>query len=713
MRANNAAVIVTLSDAFASRGARVSLTLATSVSDFRVTAAASRASLLFPAERAMFSLPDANEVYYVGFFVTDSPLAAFRLFTPKERASLLYTLGLASLVCMTANRNELRTVATRVKERARASETWEVRGGVITKITNQHNEVTRRAPKTLRRLAKRSRSQTVSWLLLELAFNLERFGELSSRYHVNALPDVAEFEKEVAEIAQNLVAGFQHDVVADKQRTPAASKVQIRGAMQSKREWDSQLDYLIQMNSALVYATTQAFYGALPSDASRPLISPHSLLGTGTAWRAIFRLYQAVRGIFQNYSIRILLQQCDRDLGFIDPDHLLLGDFPERVQIRFKRARNVRDREHVAPKVVHFSARFGFGEHDASLTCPAQLLHECENPVWSIVTMSHELLHAHVRDIVALLFMRPDANAPAHGRASDITDATGIFERYQAFCEEREPDGLSFLDSLAFAVIEYSLEYRNLLDTFDRCYSTVTGEFQPIHVQTVGVSVPTLAVCIQAYQDAIRFIEEIFVHTLDLMYFYAGDSEFFVDSLWYTWSTVPSVIHRLDWYILRTLLAVGAKKAGDPYTRLDYAVHVLRDRLEKMQSRGHGVTVASAILYNLRHDASLKTWLELMFPPSLKLVDLSRVYFFNPQIAGAIRAGGDKLVSSDDSGWKYLLETDTFEEDAVRNPIAFAFGRLTETLKSERSPSLIEMARRSAWDFMAGSSAHPVDYTRS
>jgi hypothetical protein len=101
-----------------------------------------------------------------------------------------------------------------------------------------------------------------------------------------------------------------------------------------------------------------------------------------------------------------------------------------------------------------------------------------------------------------------------------------------------------------------------------------------------------------------------------------------------------------------------------------------------------------------------------MFPPSLKLVDLSRVFFFNPQIAGAIRAGGDKLVTSDEFGWRYLLEPDSFEENGVQNPIAFAFGRLIETLEGDRSPSLIEMARRSAWDFMAASSVPPVRRTQ-
>jgi hypothetical protein len=123
-----------------------------------------------------------------------------------------------------------------------------------------------------------------------------------------------------------------------------------------------------------------------------------------------------------------------------------------------------------------------------------------------------------------------------------------------------------------------------------------------------------------------------------------------------------------------------------------------------MRSRGHGVTVASGIMHNLQHDKSLKSWLDLMFPPSLKLVDLARGVFFHPQIAGAMRSGGDQFTSSDDAGWKYLLEPDSFDERAVQNPIAFTFGRLTETLESEESLSVIAMARRSAWDFLAGSS---------
>lgn len=701
------AIVLTLSEAFASRGAGITLNIAASIAAFEVPSSSSRASLLFPAAPKAFKLPGKRQTYFVGFFVTDSPLAAFRQLNTKDRRSLLYSLGLASIVCITPTRNELLSIAARLRPRTLGFEIWRVERGKIAKITVKPPTTPRRELKNLRRLANRARSQTVAWLLLELALNLERFAELSEKYNPQGWAEIRELTDEVADVGKSLLAGVQHDVLAANRRGAAPSKKQIAAAMQSKREWDSQLDYLIQMNSALVYATTQAFHGALPSDATRSLISPYSLLGTGTAWRAIFRLYQAVRGIFQQHSIRLLLKQCDSDLGFIDPDELLTEEVLARVKRKFATSRNRKDREHVGPKVVHFSARFGFGEHDASLTCPAQLLHECENPVWSVVTMSHELLHAHVHDIFALLFMRGTAHSEVDSAAGDISVATAIFERYRDFCDARRGDRLTFLDSLCFAVIEYALEYRNLLDTFNRRYSTATGDFQPLRVWTVGVSLPTVAVCIQAYQDAIRFIEEIIVHTLDLIYFYAGDAEFFVDSLWYTWSTVPSVIHRLDWYILRTLLAVGAKKDGDPFTRLDYAIHVFRDRLEKMRARGHGVTVASAVLHNLRRDPSLKSWLELMYPPTLKLVDISRGFFFNPRVAGAIRSSGDRLVSADETGWKYLLEADTFDEEAVLNPIAFAFGRLTETLGSDRLPSVIEMARRSAWDFMAASSAQP------
>src|SRR5205814_8070651 len=65
------------------------------------------------------------------------------------------------------------------------------------------------------------------------------------------------------------------------------------------------------------------------------------------------------------------------------------GDFPQKSQV---------------PLIAHFSLRHGFMESKFSVTAASESLTAETQPQWTLVTLSHEVMHSHVRSILNALF---------------------------------------------------------------------------------------------------------------------------------------------------------------------------------------------------------------------------------------------------------------------------------------------------------------------
>src|SRR6185295_8148267 len=56
------------------------------------------------------------------------------------------------------------------------------------------------------------------------------------------------------------------------------------------------------------------------------------------------------------------------------------------------------------PKIVYYSGRQGFRETTFAITAPLQMFYSDWSVRWSPMTLSHELMHGHVRDILSSIF---------------------------------------------------------------------------------------------------------------------------------------------------------------------------------------------------------------------------------------------------------------------------------------------------------------------
>jgi len=81
------------------------------------------------------------------------------------------------------------------------------------------------------------------------------------------------------------------------------------------------------------------------------------------------------------------------------------------------------------------------------------------------------------------------------------------------------------------------------------------------------------------FESEVKNISEIFVHVLDLHYFYGSRVHTYVTLIWTSWATVPNVIGDLRQYIMRTLLAISAGTDGSSKERFNLAIQRLNEIL--------------------------------------------------------------------------------------------------------------------------------------
>lgn len=528
--------------------------------------------------------------------------------------------------------------------------------------------------------------------------NLKRYALLAALYNPQALPEFDELMAEVNDLAGELLALENSAYRGPGLDAQAASAP----AMETKRRWDAAVDWLVQVNSSLVYAITQAFHAALPSRFERGLISQDSLLGTGTAWRAILRVYVDIKSVFRQHCLPFTIQEQFANLPSVWKDELLTYQATRKLPLSVHEKGTDPREKGMSPKVVHFSSRLGFGESVTAVTCPSQTLQTCDSAQWSLVTVTHEMLHSHVRDLFAAIFTRLDEK----GQPLSFDDSARLaIDDYDKFKAGQSDANANLLVSLRFLLIEYALDYRGCLEKLNqRYFPSASAPVEVAEEEEVDVLLPNRAKTLTAFRKAHRFTEEVIIHVLDLFYFYRGDSALFVDSLWNTWATVPSIVNKLNWYILRTVLAVSSLYEGGAFERLDFAVKVMIDRLKRMKELGRGTEITDEVINRIEQPGQFKTWLEMLFPPSLKIVDLTSNILRSEKIEAALFSHGDKLVQFDNDQLEYLLETESFDEGGVKSPVAFIFDRMRKAAASKEIVDPIASARRACWVLFAASS---------
>ncbi|HEX2827402.1 MAG TPA: hypothetical protein VHP37_13720 [Burkholderiales bacterium] len=433
-------------------------------------------------------------------------------------------------------------------------------------------------------------------------------------------------------------------------------------------------DRLIQINAGLSYLSTQALSGAVPILERRSLIRRYSLLGVGTAILALTRLARCIEKAFSEGALETGLAT---HAPFASPlpglDKLPNYDPRGWKDSSVNRWHGTVPAREPYPKLPYFSGTLGFRESEYTISAAIQALAAGGSPEWSLLTLTHEMVHGHVRSLLSIILQgEPDRRPEATWQE--------FYQRFSDQVEGRPISQHSFLDSLRAVILFYccmTITHGSLTRPVDN-KSTLTDV-------SVGFYLPNNAESLRlVLETEFRNINEVLVHVLDLHYFYRSSLSAYVPLIWRSWSIMPQVRGDLRQYLLRTLLVAATKISGTPFERFRQSLTRVSELLARIKhAGGSGTSTIDAALEFLSSKEQVD---DLFFPfmASLVLVDLTHHVLTSNAIRGSLNGADPHLKietnhASFEEWFEYAMP-DGFVDDEVAAPAAFIADRLSKKL---------------------------------
>lgn len=422
---------------------------------------------------------------------------------------------------------------------------------------------------------------------------------------------------------------------------------------------------LVQINSHLSYVLSQACRGSTPILGSATLVQRHELLGIGGAVRSITRLVRSLEAAFAEFPMELWvgfrMNAAPPFNGYLSTSNYVSDDWahaPTREELQDLRDGYTKRGGRLGPrKLVHFSGRLGFRETEFGVTAGLSAVSSGAGRVWNIVTLTHEILHGHVRDLLS------QALAPDPGES--ITDARARFLV--------EFDGALSLDTDASRLVSVRntiLAYACLTPALGSLTSSAPLVEKGQKKLTASARRPADEKVWELLESEFRNMNEVLVHVLDFTYFYNRQTDLYVDAIWRSWSAVPAVLKAPRPYVLRTLLAISSRIEGKSEVRFREALEQLKKALDAAAGRSPN-PVFGEVKKILDRDRTLIA----AFLASIRLVDLASKVFYSNLIQGRL-FGSDRQVKKQEGLVHYALEPGSWDGEPVRSAPAFVLDRL-------------------------------------
>jgi len=450
---------------------------------------------------------------------------------------------------------------------------------------------------------------------------------------------------------------------------------------------------IIEINAALSYVNSQWFSGCAPILSSECQIRSNSLLGVGSAFQALVSFCFFVTKIFEVEAIDTKVKSFDSrtifDI-FKQPPH----DAKVWENLGIDRIEKPAT-EPLRHLLVHFSARRGFRESPHCVTVPIQSLNLGATSRWGLLTLSHELMHAHVRGILAALFPKLSGETQ-FGLADNKVSVMGIREFtdiYNAYCSYPEvlPDQPhSRRLCMQMALLHYALRRDAMKEAIEP--NTANSKKQALIPEDIDDA-------LHLFEDAHRDTNEVIAHVLDFVYFYDEDDETYVHQVWSSWCEVPAVLENVNEYVLRTLYILSVSNRHlSTKARFEAALARAIILLKDMPDWENIPLLAEAI--RILCDKNQKRALHLEFDPKTYLVDLTLMFMQSKKIKGELLCDERFLEDQDQP---LGLPIGSFSDHDITSPVSF----IISILRSRATSNLddIDDEMTTAWMLLTCGSA--------
>jgi hypothetical protein len=403
---------------------------------------------------------------------------------------------------------------------------------------------------------------------------------------------------------------------------------------------------LVNANAALSRQSSQTYAGTSPILETECHYWTHSLLGIGIASLALLKIRAFLDSQVRRANIidRLLalarsnaftgrLEHLRANDNFWSQDFLKAdqhGDPPEAIP-----------ESEVMPLVTCFSGRDGFRSTDVSLSLPLETISSCNTPVWTLLTMTHEYSHNIVGAILGKLL------------PSTLEDSDEVFAMHKSGVFPNLFQQIRGL--VCFGIWRFSPEGGSPIQNGEHLLSLIAANLHPA--------------------------SEILTHCFDFLYFYEGDVNAYIRSVWASWGVIPNIQMRIRDYVLRCLSAIHTQNIGRSPSgaalSMDQLLTALRSVASVLGSSPYLVDAISLLENERGH-------LEEELGKRELLVKLSQYVLYSPTVARLLEGAPSPTSGTRIVGQRVL----EFSPEHIDPPLVFA---------AEFSRDTAANAARSLW----------------
>lgn len=640
-----------------------------------------RISPIFPAKPGV-DAPHLAEYPWIGFFTFSNPFQKLGELLAGAPAGfddrLWFGYGLASVIIFASNRDELESLRDANLADLRASEVWHISNGIVADGAPWFASPASVNPQEfVIDFQLVHEDSDLQYLSREIAHGLSNLIPLAAQHSPRLLTLLKRLAAEVNGILAKLQGFWDSKAATNTER--------------NQQRINSATDHLVQINSVLAYAHSQAFGGASPILVNRTFVHGHSLLGIGVAISALYAYANCVDAALATVPIYAVVRTTYRHAQAFNPFRNL-----QEIQLdQWSRQPDAIDRMLAdytghsldpRPHILFFSGRLGFQEAPYSISAAVQSLEFADTMRWSLTTLSHELMHSHVRLLLDAIL-------------ADLTDANpgepfvATYSEYEEFITRRGSPA-SLTRSIQFSIFNYC--------RFRLCTKELSSSLEKLVISDV---LPEAVEMYNLLKEFYRDINEIIVHVLDFRYFYNSEITLYIDYLWQSWATVPSVLVDPEHYILRCLAVISTTLKGTLTERCKVAFDILSVRIDVLlpQIPGNVLLVKVRQILDMQ---SRRTLLQLDSLANQYLAEVTTHCLFSSAINTQLTE--DDLLETNDEGESvYQLQASEFLQDAVRSPVSLLLDRVRHAASHNCYSEERQLSGqyRSAWLFLACASA--------
>lgn len=291
------------------------------------------------------------------------------------------------------------------------------------------------------------------------------------------------------------------------------------------------------------------------------------------------------------------------------------------------------------PLLTYVSLRHGFKESKFNVTSAAQSIVSSALPEWTLLTLTHEIMHSHVRGLLEALFTPPIGD-----EGKRISRQEFFLITLDDYVKWREvPEEMVSAAQLLRNVI---FEFCTHNDIYLKAYTEKLRQEDEDYVEIDSSKQLDFDQFLELYKRHKRYITELIVHTLDFYYIYSSEQVPYLRSLWLSWSRIPAVYANIDGYIIRFLAALATKYSDPLKKAFDQAVSVARTEFEEMIQSGQGTAIIQHA-YDRLSDPKIVSALLIRFSAAYYVTHNVRKFLTSKQIKSKLNLTRGGVVDLD------------------------------------------------------------------